>query len=455
MAADFSSPPAPDEATVYTVSRLNHEARGLLEASFPLLWVEGELSNVSRPASGHLYFSLKDENAQVRCAMFRGRNRLLRFQPEAGMHVRLRAQVSLYTARGDFQLIVEHMEEAGEGALQRAFEELKRKLAGEGLFADEIKRPLPALPRHIGVITSPTGAAVRDVLTTLSRRFPGMPVVLYPVPVQGKEAAPAIVRALETANRRAECDVLILTRGGGSLEDLWSFNEPEVARAIRASDLPVVVGVGHEVDVTIADLAADLRAPTPTGAAERVVPDREVLARRLATVRQRLERVVERRLQDRAQRLDQVRRRLIHPGRRLRELRQRNSEDRLRLARALQRNLEVRRQRLSGLVTRLHRAGPAVRLPREQTRIDQLQTRLIRAMRHEALPRRRQRLQGLARQLEAVSPLGTLARGYAIARKDGMILRRADQAAVGDAVNIQLGEGSLDCRVEEKREGET
>ncbi|MEF8792915.1 exodeoxyribonuclease VII large subunit [Thiohalorhabdus sp.] len=452
MAADHPSPPSAEEATVYTVSRLNHEARGLLEASFPLLWVEGELSNVSRPASGHLYFSLKDERAQVRCAMFRGRNRLLRFEPEGGMHVRLRAQVSLYTARGDFQLIVEHVEEAGEGALQRAFEELKRKLAAEGLFADEIKRPLPALPRRIGIITSPTGAAIRDVLTTLGRRFPGLPVVLYPVPVQGKEAAPAIARALETANQRAECDVLILTRGGGSLEDLWSFNEPELARAIRASDLPVVVGVGHEVDVTIADHAADLRAPTPTGAAERVAPDRQVLNRRLATARQRLERAGERRLQDRAQRLDQTRRRLVHPGRRLRELRQRNMDDRLRLARALQRNLALHRQRLTGLTTRLQRAGPAVRLPREQTRIDQLRTRLVRAVRHEALPRRRQRLQGMARQLEAVSPLGTLARGYAIARRDGQILRRADQAAVGAAVNVQLGQGSLDCRVEGKRE---
>lgn len=445
-----SGAPGPGDRTVYTVSRLNHEARDLLEGSFPLLWVAGELSNLSRPASGHLYFSLKDDRAQVRCAMFRGRNRLLNFQPEAGMHVLVRAQVSLYPARGDFQLIVEHLEEAGEGALQRAFEALKRELAAEGLFADEAKRPLPALPRRIGVVTSPSGAAIRDVLTTLRRRFPGLPVVIYPVPVQGKEAAPAIVAALETANRRGECDVLVLTRGGGSLEDLWAFNEAEVARAIRASHLPVVVGVGHEVDITIADLAADLRAPTPTGAAERVAPDRAVLARHLATARQRLERAAERRLQDRVQRLDGARRRLVHPGRRLRELRERAHGDRVRLLRALNRTLADRRQRLAGIATRLERAGPAVRLPRERTRLEGLTQRLVRAVDRQTLPRRRQRLGGLARQLEAVSPLGTLARGYAIARREGRILRRADQAEIGDAVNVQLGEGSLDCRVEDK-----
>ncbi|HKL78459.1 MAG TPA: exodeoxyribonuclease VII large subunit, partial [Gammaproteobacteria bacterium] len=279
---------AESDLPVYTVSRLNHEARGLLESGFPLLWIEGELSNLSRPSSGHMYFTLKDEQAQVRCAMFRGRNRLLRFKPADGTKVLIRAQVSLYVARGEFQLIVEHMEEAGEGALQRAFEELKRKLAAEGLFADELKRPLPTFPRQVGVITSATGAAVRDVLTTLRRRFPALPVVVYPVPVQGQAAAPAIAEALATANRRAECDVLILTRGGGSLEDLWSFNEPEVARAIRTSDLPVVVGVGHEVDVTIADFAADVRAPTPSAAAELVVPDAREWLATLDRLRRRL-----------------------------------------------------------------------------------------------------------------------------------------------------------------------
>ncbi|MFP4560012.1 MAG: exodeoxyribonuclease VII large subunit [Thiohalorhabdus sp.] len=436
---------------VYTVTRLNHEARGLLEASFPLLWVEGELSNVARPASGHLYFTLKDEQAQVRCAMFKGKNRLLRFRPADGMHVLVRAQISLYAPRGDFQLIVEHMEEAGEGALQRAFEALKRKLSAEGLFADERKRPIPALPRRVGVITSATGAAIRDVLTTLARRFPALPVVVYPVPVQGKAAAPAIVEALKTANRRAECDVLLLTRGGGSLEDLWSFNEPEVARAIRASELPVVVGVGHEVDFTIADLAADLRAPTPTAAAERVSPDREALQRQLRTDRDRLTRALERRLRDRAQGLDHLRRRLVHPGKRLRDLHERNHTARKQLARAFGLRQRERRRDLEALTARLHRAGPARRLPRDREHLNDLHERLVRAVTHTALPARRQRLQSLARELEAVSPLGTLARGYAVARKDGRILRRAEEAETGDAVNVQLAEGSLDCRVEQRR----
>ena len=443
---------AESDLPVYTVSRLNHEARGLLESGFPLLWIEGELSNLSRPSSGHMYFTLKDEQAQVRCAMFRGRNRLLRFKPADGTKVLIRAQVSLYVARGEFQLIVEHMEEAGEGALQRAFEELKRKLAAEGLFADELKCPLPTFPRQVGVITSATGAAVRDVLTTLRRRFPALPVVVYPVPVQGQAAAPAIAEALATANRRAECDVLILTRGGGSLEDLWSFNEPEVARAIRTSDLPVVVGVGHEVDVTIADLAADLRAPTPTAAAERVAPDRAALTQRLQTGRQRLGRAAERRLQDRAQRLDGVRRRLVHPGRRLRLLRERTDSDRTRLLRALRHSLDRHHQGLTALTARLHRVGPAQRIPREREHLHQLRGRLTRAFTREALPRRRDNLTALARQLEAVSPLGTLARGYAIARKDDQILRRAAEAEVGDAVNVQLSEGSLDCQVTGKRE---
>jgi len=445
----------PSEPPVYTVTRLNHEARGLLEAGFPLLWVEGELSNVARPGSGHLYFTLKDEQAQVRCAMFRARNRLLRFQPEAGQQVMVRAQVSLYAPRGDFQLLVEHMEEAGEGALRRAFEELKQRLANEGLFADEAKRPIPALPRRVGIITSPTGAALRDVLTTLERRFPGLPAVVYPVPVQGAEAAPAIAAALARANGRNECDVLILSRGGGSLEDLWSFNEPEVARAIRASGIPVVVGVGHEVDLTIADLAADLRAPTPTGAAERVAPDRSALAGRLESARTRLHRAVTRRLADRSQGLDGLRRRLVHPGRRLRELRERARADRTRVVRAFRTNLVSRRQRLAGAVHRLHRSGPRMRLPLARDRLAQTRNRLVRALAREGLPRRRQRLGALVRQLEGLSPLATLARGYAIARKDSVILRRADQADPGDSVEVQLGRGSLDCRVEGRHEGGT
>lgn len=248
---------------ILTVSDLNEAVRQQLESGFPLVWVEGELSNLARPASGHLYFSLKDSGAQVRCALFRNRARLLGFRPADGTQVLARARVSLYAPRGDYQLIVEHMEESGDGALRRAFEALRRKLEAEGLFDPATRRPIPAFPRRVGVITSPSGAAIRDILSVLRRRFPALPVLVFPVPVQGTEAAPAIVRALEQAACQGDCDVLILARGGGSLEDLWAFNEESVARAIRACPLPVVSGVGHETDVTIADFAADLRAATP------------------------------------------------------------------------------------------------------------------------------------------------------------------------------------------------
>src|SRR5690625_2927780 len=271
MAAMFNSPSSSGTGRdVLSVSQLNRRSKQILETHLPLVWVEGEVSNLSRPSSGHWYFTLKDDQAQVRCAMFRNRNQLVRFNPAQGQQLLLRARVSLYEGRGDYQLIVEHMEEAGFGALQRAFEELKTRLSQEGLFASERKRPLPTLPKHIGVITSPTGAAIRDILSVLKRRFPAVPVTVLPVPVQGKEAAPAIVSALDLANRSELFDVLILARGGGSLEDLWPFNEEAVARAIYASRTPVVSAVGHEVDFSIADFVADVRAPTPSAAAELV-----------------------------------------------------------------------------------------------------------------------------------------------------------------------------------------
>ena len=258
---------------IFTVSDLNREARELLEGHFPLVWVEGEISNLARPSSGHIYFSLKDEAAQVRCAMFKMRNRLLNFQPENGQQVLARARISLYEARGDFQLIIEHMEETGDGALRRQFELLKHKLFEEGLFDESHKRELPSLPTRLGVITSPSGAAIRDILSVLKRRFPGIPILIYPVPVQGNEAPPAIIDAIKTAGIRKDCDLLILARGGGSLEDLWAFNDESVARAIYHCPIPVVTGIGHEIDFTIADFVADFRAPTPSAAAEYISPD--------------------------------------------------------------------------------------------------------------------------------------------------------------------------------------
>ncbi|MGB7397419.1 MAG: exodeoxyribonuclease VII large subunit, partial [Candidatus Macondimonas sp.] len=297
---------APPADSVYSVSRLNREARILLEGGLPLLWVMGEISNFSQPSSGHWYFTLKDAQAQVRCAMFRNRNQGLGLRPQNGMQVQVRVRVSLYEPRGEFQLIAEQMQPAGEGALRLAFEALKARLAAEGLFDASLKRPLPAYPHTIGVITSPTGAALRDILHVLNRRYPLARVVFYPVPVQGVDAAPQIVQALRLAGERAECDVLILARGGGSLEDLWAFNEEIVARAVRACPLPVVSGVGHEIDFTIADFVADLRAPTPSAAAESVVPDGSDLLRRFDQYQQRLSTLARHRVERAGTRLNQL-----------------------------------------------------------------------------------------------------------------------------------------------------
>src|SRR5688572_23579366 len=278
---------------IYSVGRLNAEARMLLESGLPALWVEGELSNFAAPSSGHWYFTLKDRDAQIRCAMFRTRNGGVGFRPKDGQHVVLRGRVSLYEPRGDYQLIAEQMEDAGEGALKREFEKLKARLAAEGLFDAALKRPLPAMPRRIAVVTSPTGAAVRDVLHILARRFPPADVLVIPTPVQGAAATESIVAALDAASARSDVDVVILTRGGGSIEDLWCFNDERVARAIRRARIPVVSGVGHEIDFTIADFAADVRAPTPSGAAELVVPDRRTLLANVAGADRRLRHLVE------------------------------------------------------------------------------------------------------------------------------------------------------------------
>jgi exodeoxyribonuclease VII large subunit len=439
---------------VYTVSRLNREARELLESGLPLLWIEGELSNLARPSSGHLYFSLKDAAAQVRCAMFRNRNQLIRFRPADGMQVLARARVSLYEARGDYQLIVENLEEAGDGALRRAFEQLKQRLLAEGLFDAARKRPLPALPRRIGVITSPTGAAIHDVLTVLRRRFPAIPVLVYPVPVQGKAAAPEIARMIRRASERAECDVLILCRGGGSLEDLWAFNEEIVARAIADSDIPIVTGIGHEVDVTIADFAADLRAPTPSGAAEHVSPDRADWQRRLERVGERLTGLARGGLARRGERLHWLARRLQqqHPGQRLRQQAQRLDELEQRLLRGAHAGLARRRMQLEHGLARLLRYVPLNRIERAQAHCAQLAQRL-RLHLQRRIERHRDRIDGLGRALDAVSPLATLGRGYAIVRRlpDGGVLRDARTVRAGDAVEARLARGRLVCDVKETR----
>jgi exodeoxyribonuclease VII large subunit len=449
------SPPRPVR-DVYTVSRLNREARRLLEGGFPMLWIEGELSNVSRPGSGHVYFSLKDRDAQVRCALFRTSALRVRFPLRDGLKVLARARVTLFEGRGEFQLTVETLEEAGEGALRRAFEELKQRLAAEGLFDAASKRPLPALPRRIGLVTSPTGAAVRDVLHVLARRFPGIPVLVYPIPVQGAEAAPRIVRALRLASRRAECDVLILTRGGGSLEDLWAFNEEMVARAIRECVIPVVSAVGHEVDVTIADFAADLRAPTPSAAAELVVPDTANWLRELEALERRLVRTARSLLATARERWRWIGGRLAqqHPRAQLRQHAQRLDELTLRLCGAGTRALERARTRHDRLGARLATASPAARIQRLLDRRAALDRRLHDRARR-LLEKSRTELAGAARALQAVSPLATLGRGYAIVTDEqGNVVREAAGVDVGARIDARLAHGRLRAIVESREEDE-
>lgn len=443
------------ERRVLTVSGLNREARTLIERGLGSVWVEGEISNLAKPSSGHLYWSLKDENAQVRCAMFRQRNRSLSFVPENGQQVVVRARASLYEARGEYQLVVEEMEEAGEGVLRRRFEALKRKLAAEGLFDAAHKRPLPKLPARIGVITSPTGAAIRDVLTALGRRFPAVSVLLYPTSVQGEGSVAEIVRALELADARRDCDLLILTRGGGSLEDLWSFNEEIVARAVHAVSIPIIVGVGHEIDFTIADFVADVRAPTPSQAAELAVPLQSELEARLARYAAELGRHASQRLRDVRRGLDALAHRLgrVHPGVALEAKAQRLDELEGRLPRAVDRSLQERGAALGKLAGRIRMANPRTRLGATRERLVLGRTRLDRAA-QQLLERLTMRTALAARSLKALSPLATLERGYAIVsrRDDGSIVTDARRIATGDPIDIRLAEGGLGAVVDRKTE---
>lgn len=435
--------------TVFSVSQLNHEARVLLERGLGVVWVEGELSNFSRPASGHWYFSLKDREAQVRCAMFRMKNAAVGFAPKAGQQVLARGRVSLYEPRGDYQLIVEHLEEAGVGALQREFERLKAKLAAEGLFASESKRSLPHFPRRIALVTSPTGAAIRDVLNILARRFPPASVLVYPTPVQGAAAAPSIVAALELASQRADCDVLILARGGGSIEDLWSFNDERVARAIRACAIPVVTGIGHEVDFTIADFAADVRAPTPSGAAELAVPDRQTWLVQLARTADRLGACLRRELRVLSGRFASATARLksAHPGMRLARQAQRLDDLEQRLTGAVQNGMHVTRNRLAMAHVRLVRYSPEQALIDCRRRSETLAGRLRHAVEGQ-LARRAHRVELADRTLQAASPLATLARGFAIVtRDDGSLVTDADTVAVGEQVETRLARGRVRAKV--------
>lgn len=480
---------------VYPVSRLVREVRLMLDGSFPLLWVEGEISNLAMPASGHIYFTLKDSAAQVRCAMFRGRNQQLRFTPENGMQVLLRVKVTLYEGRGEFQLVVEHMEEAGSGALQRAYEALKARLGQEGLFDTAHKKPLPALPQTIGIVSSPDGAAVHDILHVLKRRFPAIKVILYPVTVQGETAPRQIANAIQTADQRQECDLLIVGRGGGSLEDLWSFNDELVARALFACQIPTISAVGHEIDFTIADFVADVRAPTPSAAAELAVPEARQLALNLSGLlqnlgnriqqklaneqrhirylsqrlprpqqqiklqQQQLKRLqtqldysIQRRLQGKQQQLDYLSVRLPHPQLRI-SWRQTRLQD---LTQRFEKAFSVQQQQFKlqsqNLNDRLKRLLTVSRLKQQQQLVEALSSQFNRLTRQQITDQKKQLAQ-LMRTLSVVSPLNTLERGYSITSdaQTGNVIYRSDEVTVGQSLQIRLFEGQLDCEVRRKK----
>jgi len=434
---------------ILTPSSLNRLVRDLLGDVFPQVWIEGELSNVAKPASGHLYFTLKDSGAQVRCAMFKPKTAALRFRPVDGMQVPLRAKVGLYEPRGEFQLVAEYMEPAGEGALQREFEQLKARLDAEGLFAPARKRALPRYARRIGVITSATGAAVRDVLSVLGRRWPLADVEVLPVPVQGREAPPAIVTMLNKASASGRYDVLLLTRGGGSLEDLWAFNDEAVARAIHASAVPVVSAVGHEIDFSIADFVADLRAPTPSAAAELLVPDAVAVGRHLQQLQQRIVTLQQRQLQAQAQRVDHLLARLQtqRPQARLARDRERLLHLQHRLGAVLREQSQLRQTRLERLHARLLAQHPRAQLSLLARRLAEQDQRLRRAMTY-TLERQQTALRHTGHALHAISPLATLERGYAILFDEtGQVVRSVAAVSEGDTVNARVSDGELSLRV--------
>lgn len=433
---------------VLTVSQLNQRARHLLEDVFPQVWVEGEISNLARPASGHLYFTLKDSQAQVRCALFRQNALKVRQALRDGLAVKVRGKVSLFEGRGDYQMIADAVEPAGDGALRLAFEALKEKLASEGLFATERKRPLPAHPQRVGIVTSPTGAVIRDIISVFRRRAPQVSLTLVPTAVQGREATAQIVRALALADAQG-FDALILARGGGSLEDLWCFNEEAVARAVAACKTPIVSAVGHETDVSISDFVADVRAPTPSAAAELLAPDSSGLRQRLEGLERRLLLRMRQLIAHQHLRLDGLTRRLRHPGERLRQQAQRLDDLEMRLQRALDRQVSQRRERLARLETRLAAQHPGRALGLLRQRLDALAARLPRAMR-ETLGTRRLELQSQVQTLHAFSPLATLGRGYSILLDErGQAIRSASQTQPGQRLKARLGEGELEVRVED------
>ncbi|PSW19658.1 exodeoxyribonuclease VII large subunit [Photobacterium sanctipauli] len=430
---------------IYTVSSLNAQVRLILENEMGVVWLIGELSNLSMPVSGHWYFTLKDSRAQVKCAMFRGNNRRVTFKPSNGTQVLVKARLSLYEPRGDYQLIIESMQPEGDGRLQQQFEQLKMSLAAEGLFAQSLKKPLPEQPKRVGIVTSKTGAALHDILNILQRRDPGLPVVIYPTMVQGEGAAISIAQAIGRANARQECDVLIVGRGGGSLEDLWAFNEEIVARTIAASEIPIVSAVGHEVDVTIADFVADVRAPTPSAAAELISRDMTHQTQAIRQKTQQLHHAMRHYLAARQSQTVRLQHRLDrqHPQVRLNQQQQQLDEFSSRLENAMLRLLAGHQQHIERNNYKLSLYSPAQTIKVQQSQVEQTQRRLLDAMDRRLL-NASHKLAMAAEKLETVSPLATLGRGYSITRDaKGKVIRSHEQVKAGDTITTKLADGDI------------
>ncbi|HCE4631449.1 TPA: exodeoxyribonuclease VII large subunit [Vibrio parahaemolyticus] len=434
---------------IFTVSRLNAEVRLLLENEMGIVWLVGEISNFSTPVSGHWYLTLKDSRAQVKCAMFRGNNRRVTFKPANGNQVLVKARLSLYEPRGDYQLIIESMQPEGDGRLQQEFEELKMKLAAEGLFAQTNKLPLPEHPKRVGVITSKTGAALYDILDVLKRRDPSLPVVIYPTMVQGDDAAIQIAQAIGRANSRNECDVLIVGRGGGSLEDLWCFNNEILARTIAASQIPIISAVGHEVDMTIADFVADVRAPTPSAAAELVSRDNSHKDQSLVAKQHKLASAMRYYLSQQKQQSAQLLHRLErqHPSYQLQRQSQQLDELDMRLRRAMQRFIDTRQQAVERKHHRLQLNSPVKHLAQQKSRLERVEHKLLDAMDRKLLTMRHQ-LEIAAEKLDTVSPLATLKRGYSITQTEqGKVVTNADDVKTGDLLVTRLANGEIHSTV--------
>ena len=442
-----------DEQSVISVSELNKKAKSLLEKGIPKLWIEGEISNLAKPASGHMYFSLKDEMSQIRCAWFKQRQLQNTLNIVNGSKMLALGKIGLYEPRGEYQFIVEKMEIAGEGDLKRKYEDLKRKLSAEGIFSEENKSELPNLPKKIGVITSPSGAAVQDILTVLNRRFPIIPIIIFPVAVQGEQAAPQIQNALEKANFRADCDLLILARGGGSLEDLWAFNEEIVARAIFDSEIPIISAIGHETDVTISDFTADLRAPTPSGAAELAVPDQNDWIKSIDNISEKINTIITQQINSKSQLSDWINKRLSQSSPMMTVKRQIEKSNNLQkmLSSSILQNLSRQEKNIHQLKSNLNEVSPRLKIHTQLSRIKELNQKITSCSDH-LLEGLNNRIKLASKTLNSVSPLRTLDRGYAIARdaKTKNVIMSADAIEIENDIEVKLAKGEIKVTVIEK-----